>query len=197
VIGEPVRLAEERRWRLVVRALVFAVGAIASSAAFGALLGKAGAVVAEVPHASLVIAVIAVAAVLGREVLALPIPIPQRRWQVPREWLRHFWLGSFLFGAIMGLGFLTYTSSMIYYLYLTASLLLGSALYGSLIGAAYGATFSLAVFMSTAIWLRLAPAEQTAKALARGRRAAAFGAITSPLLVLLPVDWTSASAALW
>jgi cytochrome c biogenesis protein CcdA len=196
VIGEPVRLAEERRWRLVVRALVFAVGAIASSAALGALLGKVGAVVAELPRASLVIAIVAVVAVLGREVLRVPIPVPQRRWQVPREWLRHFWFGSFLFGAIMGLGFLTYTSSLIYYLYLTTSLLLGSVLYGSLIGAAYGATFSLAVFMSTAMWLRLAPAEQTAQALARGQRAAVFGAIASPMLVLLPVVWASASAAL-
>lgn len=139
----------------------------------------------------LVIAIATAAMVIAREVLGIPLAIPQRRWQVPREWLRHFWLGSLVFGAIMGVGVLTYTSSSIFYLYLVATLLSGSSMTGALIGAAYGACYSIAVFASTIAWLRIAPADQTLRAFRRGRSAALAGAAIAPLLVLLPVVWSS------
>ena len=99
-----------RNRRYAAAVFLHVLGATVSAAALGAVLGAIGAVGGGPWTAGpALIAVIAGLYAL-REMLGLPIPIPDRRRQVP-EWWRTFYsppVASFLYGAGLGIGFLTF-----------------------------------------------------------------------------------------
>src|SRR6266511_3831595 len=86
-------------------------GAVASAAAFGATLGAAGSLLGAPWRGggALLIALVAVLYLVG-EATVLPVPVPQFRRQVPQWWRTFFSVpvAAFLYGAGLGVGFLTY-----------------------------------------------------------------------------------------
>jgi methylamine utilization protein MauE len=101
----------ERRSRWWGAVVLHAVGTTLAAAAFGAALGAVGALLGA-PWGAVGLGAIAVVAGLyaARELLGLPIPLPDRRRQVP-EWWRTFFpapVSSLLYGLGLGIGFLTY-----------------------------------------------------------------------------------------
>jgi hypothetical protein len=97
------------RWGVAVGAHI--LGAGLGAAALGGALGLAGRALGApwgAPGLSVVAAVAAVYA--GRELLSIPVPLPDRKEQVP-EWWRTFFgpiSAPFLYGLGVGVGFLTY-----------------------------------------------------------------------------------------
>ena len=97
-----------RRWLVAVA--TFVVGAVAAGAALGWALGLAAAWAGGgSTHAAWAAAVV-VAGYAGREVGLVRLPVPQLRRQVPRRWREVLPLPAtgFLYGAGLGLGFVTY-----------------------------------------------------------------------------------------
>lgn len=192
MIGEPVRLASNRRHRLALRAraCVFAVGVITAAAAVGGAFASLGTALL-LPHHLVVDAAVGLllAAALGRDLIGLPIPVPRRRWQVPRSWMRHFWFGAVGFGLAMGAGLLTFTSSYSFYLYLLICLLIGSATGGIWIGAFFGLCFVAAAYFGTAAWSRTPSPDKAARASALARVVGMIGAAASPLILSIPAAW--------
>lgn len=86
-------------------------GAAGAAAAFGATLGLLGGVLGA-PWGGGGLALVAVLAVAyaARELLGAPIPVPERRRQVPQWWRTYFSPGpaALLYGLGLGIGFLTY-----------------------------------------------------------------------------------------
>ena len=189
MIGEPVRLATN--WSIGARLLRFALfvsAATAAAGAMGAALGALGHL--ALPRHTLGIRLIALIfgiVVLARELgLVARLPLPQRRWQIPRSWLGNFWTSAVIFGSIMGAGVFTYQPSALFFLYIVACILSGSASTGALFGALFGLSFSLAVAAVTFRW-RAEPAEvRGARALRLLRRVRTIGAIVAPLVATLP-----------
>lgn len=107
----PVGYGTRARW--VGSLALHALGATVTAAAFGAALGAAGGLLGAPWGRAGAIAVAVVAVVYaGRELLGLPVPVPQWRRQVP-DWWRTFFgrpLAALLYGAGLGVGFLTYLS---------------------------------------------------------------------------------------
>jgi hypothetical protein len=97
------------RWGIAVGAHI--LGAALGAAALGGALGLAGRALGApwgAPGLWLVAGVAAVYA--GRELLGIPVPLPDRKRQVP-EWWRTFFgpiSAPFLYGLGLGVGFLTY-----------------------------------------------------------------------------------------
>jgi hypothetical protein len=87
------------------------LGAASSAGAFGAALGAVGSVLGA-PWGSTGSLLVAGLAFLyaGREVFRVPVPIPDRRRQVPEWWRTAFSPGTaaLLYGVGLGIGFLTY-----------------------------------------------------------------------------------------
>src|SRR5512134_2076601 len=102
-----------RRSRWARFLVLHVAGAMAAAAAFGAILGGAGALLGAPWGAAGLGLVAALAALyLAREVFGLRVPVPQLRRQVPDWWRTYFPFGpaSFLYGIGLGVGFLTYLS---------------------------------------------------------------------------------------
>lgn len=100
-----------RRGRWATAVALHIAGAAIGAAALGAVLGVVGRVLGA-PWGSVgawfVVAV--AAAYAARELLGAPLPLPDRKRQVP-EWWRTFFgplTASFLYGLGLGVGFLTY-----------------------------------------------------------------------------------------
>lgn len=144
MIAEPVWFAQDVRMRrlLIVRVGVFwaalVVGAVATAGSLGAL----GA--ALLPPDGLPVAV-ALGALAGlvilRETVGRGVPIPQVRWQVPRQWLRRPLVGAATFGSIMGAGVFTLQRSALFHLYLVGCLCSGGFGRGAAFGLAYGLAY--------------------------------------------------------
>src|SRR3954454_897913 len=88
-----------------------ATGATLSAAVLGAVLTLAGAALGA-PWGRTGFVVVAVIAALyaARELMGVPVPLPNFRRQVP-EWWRTFFTprsAAFLYGLGLGVGFLTY-----------------------------------------------------------------------------------------
>lgn len=100
-----------RRGRWARDVALHVAGATLSAAAFGAVLGAAGSVLGAPWGRGCLLVVVAVSGTyLLREAGAAPVPVPQLRRQVP-EWWRTFFtapVASFLYGAGLGIGFLTF-----------------------------------------------------------------------------------------
>jgi hypothetical protein len=191
VISEPVRFASVERARYVARAAVFAFGVASGAASLGALLGFVGSVTLRSHGLGVALTAAAMATlVIARELGGAPVFVPQRRWQVPREWLRNrFWMGAFAFGAVMGAGIFTFIPSLVFYLYLLACLLIGSTGYGALLGLFYGLSFAGTVFLRGAMRRPESPADYADRGLATGARARVIGALAAPLVISLPLAW--------
>lgn len=97
-----------RRWLVAVAA--FAAGSVAAGAAVGWALGWAAAHAGGGGEHGAWAAAAVVAAYAGREVGLLRLPVPQLRRQVPQRWREVLPLPatSFLYGAGLGVGFVTY-----------------------------------------------------------------------------------------
>ncbi len=126
------------RKRQLVALALFALGAVAASAALGAVLGLAGAAVGTGP--ALVLAL--VLAVLGtlREAGVLRVPLPQSRRQVPERWRAELPLPvwSVGYGAGLGLGVFTYQPVATFWVACAAALALGRPVAGAVAFALYG-----------------------------------------------------------
>jgi uncharacterized membrane protein YphA (DoxX/SURF4 family) len=105
----PVVYGTRTRW-LGALAL-HAAGAAATAAAFGAAVAVAGALLgAPWDEAGAVIVAGGAALYLARELTGVRIAVPQLRRQVPDWWRTYFGrpLAAFLYGAGLGVGFLTF-----------------------------------------------------------------------------------------
>jgi hypothetical protein len=99
------------RTRYLVAVALHTLSAGAVAAALGALLGRAGGMLGAPWGAAGASSVALVAvAYAGRDLLGLPLPLPQRRTQVPEWWRTFFSLRAVavLYGVGLGPGFLTF-----------------------------------------------------------------------------------------
>jgi cytochrome c biogenesis protein CcdA len=146
----PVVHGGRRRPYLVSSALHVA-GAAVAAALLGLALGAAGALARAPWEASPVVVALVGAVYLAREALALPIPLPDRKRQVP-EWWRTFYspgVAAFLYGAGLGVGFLTYLSFGTFAAVMAGAIASGDPLLGALLCLPFGLGRGLAVVVAT------------------------------------------------
>ncbi len=138
-----------RRWLIAVGA--FAAGAIATGAALGWALGSAGAWAGGgSAHAAWAAAAI-VAAYAGREAGLLRLPVPQLRRQVPQRWREVLPLPAtaFLYGAGLGVGFVTYVP-VATFAAVVAAIVLADPAAGAVALGAFGAGRAIVLVAATA-----------------------------------------------
>jgi hypothetical protein len=138
----------ERRRNYRIAVALHALGATFSAGLLGAVLGVAGSL-AGGPWGRSGLIVLAVVAALyaAREAFRLPLPLFDRRRQVP-EWWRTFYsapMAAFLYGLGLGPGFFTYLSYGTFVAVSTAAFLSGHALIGALLSAPFGLARALSV----------------------------------------------------
>ncbi|MDQ3951882.1 MAG: hypothetical protein M3279_02785 [Actinomycetota bacterium] len=141
-----------RRRRYLAASAWHVVGATLSAAALGAVLGGLGALL-RAPWGPATPAVVAVVAgtYLLREAFAVPIPLPDRKRQVP-EWWRTFYspaVAALLYGAGLGVGFLTYLSFGTFAAVAAGALASGDPLLGVALCAPFGIGRAVAVVAVT------------------------------------------------
>jgi hypothetical protein len=131
-------------WGVTVSA--FALGALGTAAAAGALLGEIGALavprgLAAEPRLAVLVAVLVGCLLLD----TAPASVPGPRRQVNPRWLDEYrgWVYGLGYGAQLGLGVTTVVSSAATYGALAAALLSGSALGGAVVMGGYGAVRGL------------------------------------------------------
>jgi cytochrome c biogenesis protein CcdA len=138
----------EGRKRAVWSALLHVIGATLAAGLLGAGLGAIGSVLgAPWGIASIVVVIVLAGAYLLRETLHLPIPVPQSRRQVP-DWWRSFYtapVAALMFGAGLGVGFLTFLTYGTFLVVAAAALVSGDPLLGVALCAPFGLARSLAV----------------------------------------------------
>lgn len=137
-----------RRSRWGAAVVLHAVGAGVSAAAFGAVLGTGGSFLGA-PWDRAGDLLIAGVALLyaAREAFGLPVPIPDRRRQVPEWWRSTFSpnAAAILYGLGLGIGFLTYVRYGTLVAVSTVALAFGNPLAGALILAPFGVARGLSV----------------------------------------------------
>lgn len=144
-LGEGVR--EHCRWLL--RAGLYAAGLLSTSALVGALFGGIGLglMTWNIRVPAWTAGVIAFAYAF-RELNILHIPIIQRKWQVPIDWVqRHPIGGAWLYGSVIGSGFLTYITYPGFYVWTAVAISSADPRYGAALGLAYGLGRALPVFV--------------------------------------------------
>ena len=143
----PVVHGGKRRPYLVASAL-HVVGATLSAAALGFVLAAGGALLGAPWDPATPALVAGVAALyLLREAFRLPIPLPDRKRQVP-EWWRTFFsppTAAFLYGTGLGVGFLTYLSFGTFVAVMAGAFASGDLAEGASLCAAFGLGRSLAI----------------------------------------------------
>jgi hypothetical protein len=143
-----------------------ALAAGVAAALAGALLGAAGGLLgAPWGHAG-GLALAGVALLYGaRELVGLPVPLPQRRAQVP-EWWRPFFsppAAALLYGLGLGPGFLTYLSFGTLVAVAAGAVSSGDPLLGAALCAPFGLARGLSVVVGAgAPWRALARLEELA-----------------------------------
>ncbi len=137
-----------RRRRYLLAISIHTLAAGASAAAVGVVLGGTGALLGgpwdEVgPWA---IGAVAALYALG-ELVLLPVPLPNRKAQVPAWWRSFFhpYVAAGLYGFGLGPGFLTYLGFGTYAAVLTGALVSGDPIIGALITSPFGVARGLAV----------------------------------------------------
>ncbi len=138
-----------RRWLIAVAA--FTAGAVAAGAALGWALGTAGAWAGGgSAHAAWAAAAI-VAAYAGREAGLLRLPVPQLRRQVPQRWREVLPLPAtaVLYGAGLGVGFVTYVP-VATFAAVVAAIVLADPAAGAVALGAFGAGRALVLVAATA-----------------------------------------------
>lgn len=140
-----------RRRPYLVSSALHVMGATASAALLGLALGGLGVLLPL--EARPVVAVVAGVYFL-REAFGLPVPLPDRKRQVP-EWWRTFYsapVASFLYGAGLGVGFLTYLSFGTFAAVMAGAVASGDPLTAALLCTPFGLGRGLAVVAAT--WRR-------------------------------------------
>ena len=126
-------------------------GAVASAAAFGAILGGAGSLLGAPwgGGGALLIALVAALYVV-REAAVVPVPVPQLRRQVPQWWRTFFSVpvAAFLYGAGLGIGFLTYLAHGTLVVVAVAAAASGEPLVGAALLAPFGLARGLSVLVA-------------------------------------------------
>jgi hypothetical protein len=126
-------------------------GAVASAAAFGAILGVAGSLLGA-PWGGGGGLLVALAALLYllREAGVVSVPVPQLRRQVPQWWRTFFSLpvAAFLYGAGLGVGFLTYLTHGTLVVVAVAAGASGKPLVGAALVAPFGVARGLSVLVA-------------------------------------------------
>ena len=159
------------RWALFLAMHV--AGATLASAAFGLVLGGAGALLGA-PWGAAGPAVVATLAglYLAREALDLGVPVPQLRRQVPDWWRTFFSFGpaSFLYGLGLGVGFLTYLAHGTLVVVSGAAVASGRPLAGAVLLAPFG----LARGLSAVVAMRVRTPEEGSALVGRLARSASW-----------------------
>jgi hypothetical protein len=155
------------------------LGATLVAALIGLALGVIGAL-AGAPWGRAGLVVVAAVALVyaAREGFRIPIPLPDRRAQVP-DWWRTFYspgVAAFLYGAGLGAGFLTFLSFGTYVAVATGALASGSPVIGAALCIPFGLVRGLSITVS-----RSARSEQEAESIMN--RLEELGATQGPRLV--------------
>ncbi|MDQ3957270.1 MAG: hypothetical protein M3273_02990 [Actinomycetota bacterium] len=141
-----------RRSPYLAASALHIAGATLSAALLGAVLGGLGAALSAPWDTVTPLAVAAVALLyLAREALGVPVPLPDRKRQVP-EWWRTFFspaVAAFLYGAGLGVGFLTYLSFGTFAAVTAGALAAGDPLTGILVCTPFGFGRGAAVLAAT------------------------------------------------
>ncbi|HEY7873875.1 MAG TPA: hypothetical protein VIG64_02015 [Actinomycetota bacterium] len=140
------------RTRTYVAAIVLHVlGATAAATAFGAALGGLGAVTgAPWGAAGLRIVVVVAALYLLREAAGVPVPLPDRKRQVP-EWWRTFYsapVTALLYGFGLGIGFMTFLTFGTFVAVAVVALASGDVAAGALVCGPFGLARGLSVLVA-------------------------------------------------
>lgn len=140
-----------RNRRYWISVLLHVVAATATATAFGALLGAVGLLV-RAPWGPLGAALVVAIALLyaARELLGLPIPVPDRHRQVP-EWWRTFYsppVAATLYGIGLGIGFLTFLTFGTFVAVAVGAFLTADPARGALIVAPFGLVRGLSVIVA-------------------------------------------------
>lgn len=137
-----------RRTRYWTAVALHALGATGAAAVLGLVLGGTGALLgAPWGSSGLSIVALVAAAYAARELFGLPLPLFDRRRQVP-EWWRTFYsprVAAFLYGAGLGIGFLTFLTYGTFVAVAVAALALGDPVVGVALCAPFGAARGLSV----------------------------------------------------
>jgi type IV secretory pathway TrbD component len=166
------------------------LGATTSAALFGGLLGTAG-MLARAPWGPAGTGVVAFIAALyaARELARLPIPLFDRRRQVP-EWWRTFYsrpVAALLYGLSLGIGFLTFLTFGSFVVVCVVALASGSPAAGAALCGSFGLARGLAVLTgagsSAGAWIESASSRRAAR-LANG------GALVGVALLAVAAIWS-------
>lgn len=155
----PVVYGRRRDYWIAV--LTHTVAAGLGGATFGAILGAIGVLLGAPWGAAGLIAIGGVGIVYSaREWFRLPVPLFDRRRQVP-DWWRTFYspvVAAWLYGGGLGIGFLTYLTFGTYVVVVVVALSSGSPL----VGAGLGAIFGVARGLSTTVAARTTTEDEAA-----------------------------------
>ena len=141
----PVVYGTRTRW--VGAVALHAAGAAATAAAFGAAVAAAGALLGAPWGRAGAVVLAGVAVIYGvRELTGVRIPVPQLRRQVPDWWRTYFGrpLAAFLYGAGLGIGFLTFLGHGTLVVVAVGAASTGRPLLGALVMAPFGLARGLA-----------------------------------------------------
>src|SRR5881396_725699 len=165
-------------------------GAIASAAAFGAILGAAGSLLGA-PWGGGGALLVALAAVLYllREATVVSVPVPQLRRQVPQWWRTFFSVpvAAFLYGVGLGVGFLTYLTHGTLVVVAVAAAASGRPV----VGAALVAPFGLARGMLVLVAARARRPEEGSAIVAKLARPASWRRVLAAYGLPRSVERTS------
>ena len=139
-----------RRFRYLRSVAIHTLAATVAAGTVGLLLGALGALVGGPwsPEGPMVLGAIA-AIYAARELFRLPIPLPDRKAQVP-AWWRSFYgpdVTAALYGFGLGPGFLTYLTFGTYAAVLAGSFIAADPLLGALISAPFGFARGLSILV--------------------------------------------------
>jgi hypothetical protein len=141
----------DRRGKYWITVALHTLAAAIAAATLGALLGAVGmAIGAPWGPAGLVAVAVAAALYAGRAAFGLPVPIPDRHRQVP-DWWRSFFsapTAAVLYGAGLGVGFLTFLTFGTFVAVAVAALASGDPLLGAALCAPFGLARGLSVTVS-------------------------------------------------
>jgi hypothetical protein len=141
----PVVYGSRTKWAGAVA--LHAAGAAATAAVFGAAVAAAGALLgAPWGRAGAVVVAVAAVVYVVRELTGVRIPVPQLRRQVPDWWRTYFGrpLAAFLYGAGLGVGFLTFLGHGTLVVVTIGVAATGRPLLGALVMAPFGLARGLA-----------------------------------------------------
>ena len=140
-----------KRKPYLASAALHVAGATVSAALLGLVLGAAGALARAPWESTGLVVAVAAAVYCAREALALPVPLPDLERQVP-EWWRTFYspgVAAFLYGAGLGVGFLTYLSFGTFAVVMVGAVTSGDPLAGVALCTPFGLGRALAVVAVT------------------------------------------------